>query len=194
MKKTTYILIGTLAVGAILSFLLPAIVFTAKKGETLTLARVGKMVDKSTTSFTAIVLGDNQYFGFTTEDPSDNLNVAIIESDEVSVPKISVDKSWDGNIDLRTEDNTLYVDVTMNALVDGSKAKGNTVNPRIVVQKNNLCVATITMPRGMLKSIEPHVMTAFLRDFRDADLRMAYAWNGFKAINCTFRTLDVEDN
>lgn len=194
MKKTTYILIGTLAVAAVFSFLLPAIVFTAKKGESVTLARVGKMIEQSCSPFSAIVMGEGQYDGLTMEDPSENLCVAIIESDDVTAPKISFDKSWKENVALKTENNTLYVDVNMEAIVAKSEGNGNNVGPQVVVPSNNTCVATITMPRGMLKSVEPHVMTAFLRDFRDADLRVAYAWRGFKAINCTFRTLDITDN
>lgn len=195
MKKTTYILFASLVAAAIAAFFMPVILFRAEKGESVTLARSGKTSVTSVASFNTLVIKTDCDF---TVEPSNNyevnsLCVVIVESDFVNSPRIEMDSSWKGNVTMQNEDGVLLLSLDMEKAMKSCLDKNSDVTPYVTIAADNNWVATLTVPRGMLKEMESGAVDLKLKDFSKADLSInGLCGFAIEGTNCTFSSLKIQ--
>ncbi len=191
MKKTTYILIGSLVAAAVLSFFLPVIFFSSRKAECVTLSRTGKNKEILPAHFASINVNQSDYSFMETQGDHSTLSLTVVESNNVDRPRITVDSSWYGNVEFNTLEGELNVSVTMDAALEALRSRAGGVAGRVVIAEDNVNVATITVPRGSLKQLQSSDMSMLLKDFVNADLHIVSSWGGIQAINSSFTTLNI---
>lgn len=186
MKKTTYMLLGTVALTAVASFFIPLVFFekntASGDNEALTLAHAGKTATINPEPFKAITIDFNVLEGPYIDTGEEDLYVEITESESAESPVITIDESWNKNITATVEDNTLYLDMHMN----GCTGEGRRT---VKVPADNLRFAAITVPPGTLRNIRNCYGNTVLRDFQAAQLSLATGNYTFQAHYSSFTSL-----
>ena len=187
MKKTTYILFGTLITVFVLSFFLPAMIFKKNAFKEILLEKSGNIATVTTAPFSGIYINDELYNNCKTLTPYESLAITVIESDSITSPVIEMDENWKPNLSFKVEDDMLHVEMTMKGLIDSNP----TCITYVTVDSGNENLAVIKVPRGSLQYLLPSNMKVCLKDFSEAELHINSVWEGLRFVNCSFQTLDV---
>lgn len=181
MKKTTYILIATIVLLAVFSFFCPIIFLKQNEGKTnkIVLATQHKTTTIKQPRFSGIEV--SYTYG------NSDTKIEIVESDTIPEPTITMDKSWDGNIDYSIKDGTLYISTTMQRIF----SKDN--HAYIVIPDDNATIATIIVPKGMLKAVTGQSASVILRNFKESELTLTDNWENVTMTDCSFKTLSIKN-
>ncbi len=140
MKKTTYILIGVIALTAVAAFLVPPMLF--KPSSTVFLGG-GMCPAKTTNSFSSLSISYEKHPRLR------NLpSIEITETDSATAPTITLSEALDENARIDTAGNTLAIIIDLHTSASGDMAGHN-----VAWETCSLPVAALTVPRGMLKNI-----------------------------------------
>lgn len=198
MKKTTYILIIFFSVLFVFAFLSPLIFMTERSDdpnggtyniEYFDMVPKGNPQQYVMTPFHTIAEVDIDMNTNVSLDSNFPLTLNVVESDSVTSPKIDLDACWNGNVKPIVENDTLYFTIDMKALVPKAIENYGIVMAPLESKE----MATVTVPRGMLKQILANTNFLNLEDFKGAELFISSQGTYINAVNSNFSFFTIEN-
>lgn len=192
MKRTTYIIICTIAVVLVFSFFLPAMIRQQKDVRSLTLSATGREVSRElpafhTIRFAKFKAGEGQPEGF-----QPVVDVVVMESDTLIRPVVMMDSVWEANAELNVRNEVLTLTPTFRQLTESAGKPSGHLMVQFDISPESHTMARILVPKGMLRNILAEDCMVTLSGFRDASLHVLTTGNNLRILDSSFRNLATE--
>lgn len=190
MKRTSYILIALLAFLCVGAFLAPRLILKRVELNIKVLTSEHRQVTMETGLFMHLILEPNynispDYSHDIVTDPESRCLVTVCENEDLSRPRITMDKSWADNVKITAASDTLLLKVDLHSLM-----KEGTRN-NLSYSLDNRQVATIEVPAGMLHKITGSGFYLTLEDLESKNMTLKDIYY-LSAEGCRFDNLMIE--
>lgn len=153
MKKSTYILIGTLAFMVLAAFFAPVIFF--RNADALRTLDNTALAPRTLDSFSSLNISFEK-FPIVNGRP----RVVVTESDSATAPVMVISKALEANAHIANVGDALLINIDLH-----TDAPGDTDPESVSWDTAGEPIATITVPAGMLKRISSEAVTVCLDGF-----------------------------